>query len=138
MSGPLVFAGLIWLTVVIGFAAAWRFAPQRDPVEERLRAYGWQPGVDLEDGEEGERRQKYPLTQRLLMGLGLGPALAKALMRADVPMTAAEFTLVVLLVVALGCGDRHVAHRDAGGDRAGDPLWLSALSVSAQRARRSG
>ncbi len=102
MSGPLVFAGLIWLTVVIGFTAAWRFAPQRDPVEERLRAYGWQPGVDLENGEEGERRQKYPLTQRLLMGLGLGPALAKALMRADVPMTAAEFALVVLLVVALG------------------------------------
>jgi tight adherence protein B len=102
MSGALIFAVLIWLAVMIGFAAAWRFTPQRDPVEERLQAYGWQPGIDTDEINETERRQKYPLTQRLLMGLGLGPGLAKALMRADLPMTAAEFTLIVLLVVAFG------------------------------------
>lgn len=38
MSGALIFAVLIWLAVMIGFAAAWRFTPQRDPVEERLQA----------------------------------------------------------------------------------------------------
>ncbi len=102
MSGPLLFAALIWLVVVIGFVAAWRFAPQRDAVEERLRAYGWDPGVDLDEGSDAEQRKKYPLTQQLLMGLGTGPALAKALMRADIAMTAAEFTLIVLLIVALG------------------------------------
>ena len=102
MSGPLLFAGLIWLAVVIGFAAVWRFVPQRDAVDERLRAYGWQPGVDLDEDNGAERRRKYPLTQRLLMGLGTGPALSKALMRADIPMTAAEFSLVVLMIVALG------------------------------------
>ena len=36
------------------------------------------------------------------MGLGLGPALSKALMRADVPMTAAEFTLISLLIIGFG------------------------------------
>lgn len=102
MSGALLFAGLIWLTVIIGFAAAWRLTPQRDEVEERLRSYGWQPGVDLDEGNGGERRQNYPLTQRLLMGLGTGPGLARALMRADIAMTAAEFSLLVLLIVALG------------------------------------
>jgi tight adherence protein B len=102
MSGPLLFAALIGMAVVIGFAAAWRLTPQRDPVEERLRAYGWQPGVDLDAGNEDERRQKYPLTRRLLMGLGLGPALSKSLMRADVPLTAAEFSLIWLMIVALG------------------------------------
>ena len=57
MAGPLLFAGLIWLAVVIGFAAAWRLLPQRDPVEERLRSYGWQPGVDLdEDGRRNDSR----------------------------------------------------------------------------------
>ncbi len=102
MSSPLLFAALIWLAVMIGFAAAWRLAPQRDAVEERLRAYGWQPGVDLDEGDDTRRRQRYPLMQRLLTGLGLGPALAKGLMRADMPLTAAEFMLLVLSVVALG------------------------------------
>ena len=101
MSGPLLFAALIWLAVVIGFAATWRFVPQRDPVEERLRAYGWQAGVDLDEGE-GSERHKVPADERLLMRLGLGPALAKALMRADVSLTTAEFTLLWLLIVSFG------------------------------------
>jgi tight adherence protein B len=102
MAGPLLFAALIWIAVMIGFAAVWRLAPQRDEVEERLHAYGWQPGVDLDVNEDGEQRKKYPLTQRVLMRLGAGPALAKALMRADLPVTAAEFTLIVILIVAFG------------------------------------
>ena len=44
MSGPVLFAVLIWVAVLIGFAAIWRLTPQRDDVEERLRTYGWQPG----------------------------------------------------------------------------------------------
>jgi tight adherence protein B len=100
MAGPLLFAGLIWVAIMLGFLAAWRLAPQRDPVDERLHAYGWQPGVDLDD--DSEQRQKYPLTQRMLRRLGLGPALAESLMRADLPLTPAEFALVELMVVALG------------------------------------
>jgi tight adherence protein B len=42
------------------------------------------------------------LTQRLLLRLGLGPALVQALMRADVPLTAAEFALLVMLLAGFG------------------------------------
>lgn len=102
MSGAVVVAALIWVAVMIGFVAAWRLTPRGDAVEERLRTYGWQPGVDLDAPDGTERLQKYPLTRRLLMGLGLGPALAKSLMRADLSLTTAEFALIVLLVAALG------------------------------------
>lgn len=102
MAGSYMVAGLIWLAVMIAFAGIWRLTPQRDPVEERLRAYGWQPNLDLGDNETVDARRKYPLTQRLLLALGRGPAISRALMRADVPLTAAEFLLIVLVIVVLG------------------------------------
>lgn len=102
MASPLLFAALIWLAVMIGFAAVWRLAPQRDPVEDRLRAYGRQEGIDLDESIEGSPQQQYPLVQRVLLKVGLGPGLSRALMRSDLPLTAAEFTLIVTAVIAVG------------------------------------
>lgn len=101
-SGPILFAALIWLAVMILFMAVWRFAPQRDPVEARLRDYGFQPGVDLEAAGDAPARRRLPLMQRMVNGFGLGPALALGLMRADLAFTAAEFALIVLVAGGLG------------------------------------
>jgi len=48
------------------------------------------------------RRAAWSQVRRLLAGLGLGPRLATALGRADLPLTAAEFTVIILGAGFLG------------------------------------
>ena len=40
MNGPVIFAILIALTMLILFVAVWRMAPGKDPVTDRLGDYG--------------------------------------------------------------------------------------------------
>jgi tight adherence protein B len=105
MYGPLLFGVLVSVSVLVGFAALWQVLRTRDPVEGRLQEYGadayehW--GVDS-GAYADERRRTWPGINRLLAGLGLGPRLALALTRADVPLTAAEFTVLIVIVAVLG------------------------------------
>ena len=103
MNSALIVAVLAALSVISLFLALMRMVPQRDPLEERLAEYG------LTDYVRGPRREdrpaetgRFPALNRMLHGFGLGEKLAQALIRADVPLTAAEFALFMLLLGGLG------------------------------------
>ncbi len=103
MSSPFIVAVLAGLSILSFFLAMKRMVPQRDPLEQRLAEYG------LSDYVRGPRREdtntdpgRFPALNRMLHGFGLGEKLAQALIRADVPLTAAEFALVMLLFGAVG------------------------------------
>jgi tight adherence protein B len=85
MGLPLLFALLVGLTVMIGFAALWRLTARVDPVDARLKEYG----VTAE------------LAPDSASGFGLGPKLANSLTQADISLTAAEFVILSLLLVAV-------------------------------------
>ena len=98
MYGPLLFSILVAVAVLIGFFALWRYLSERDPVEARLQGYGVSGDGHQSAGpavHDTGRRRAWPGINRLLAGFGLGHSLAAALMRADVPLTAAEFALVM-------------------------------------------
>lgn len=99
MNGALIFGLLIALGIFVIFFGIYRLVPRRDPVAERLVEYGQ---MDLPANLEGTVRPVLPLTQRLLAGLGLGPKLAAALARADLPLTAAEYALIIFGAGFLG------------------------------------
>src|SRR5450759_4536514 len=101
--GPLLFGGLLALAVLLAFAALAARLRTRDPVEARLAEYGGVQQLEgaAETGKAGARR-KWPLVSRLLEGFGLGPRLARGLMRADLPLTAAKFSLIMIGLDGLG------------------------------------
>ncbi len=100
MTTQVIAAILTMFAVLSLFMALQGMTPQRDPMEQRLAEYG------LSDYVRGPKHRKEKpddsgrlhLLNRLLSGYGLGEKLAKALIRADVPLTAAEFTFVMLLL----------------------------------------
>jgi tight adherence protein B len=97
-----MFGVLVAASVVIAFAAVWRLTRNRNPVEARLTEYGGQGGAISDDRAAESGRPRLPMITRLVNGFGLGPALALSLTRADMPLTAAEFALIVFGVAALG------------------------------------
>jgi tight adherence protein B len=104
-AGPLLFGLLVGLAILVMFAALWQTVRTRDPVEERMEEYGAGGEVALSvDSQElvrGQRRA-WVTVGRILAGFGLGPRLAKELMRADVPLTAAEFALIMTALGIVG------------------------------------
>jgi tight adherence protein B len=98
VSGALAFGAFVSLSVFLLFVALWRLAEARDPVEERMRQYGITDEVvpRRRKGQAKEPRRKWGLVSRLLGRFGLGPRLAESLMRAGVPLTAAEFSIIAL------------------------------------------
>jgi tight adherence protein B len=98
VNGPLLFGILVAVGVLLGFIAVWRVMGSRDPAGERLERYASLEAAAGVDADEGTTRPRRTLTGlgRLLAGFGLGPRLATALARADLPLTAAEFVLIVL------------------------------------------
>jgi tight adherence protein B len=101
LSGPFLFSLFITLTVLLVFVGVWRLVLRRgDAVGDRLRDYAT---GELE-ADEGPRQRRPQLTgmNRLVNGFGLGPRLATALARADLPWTAAEFALLVVGAGMLG------------------------------------
>lgn len=103
MVGPLLFGLLVALAVLIGFVAVWRIVRSWDPVDARLAVYGASETreIGLETAHRGQRHA-WSGVNRLLAGFSLGPRLAMALSRADVMLTAAEFSLIVVGVALVG------------------------------------
>jgi tight adherence protein B len=102
-GGPLLFGLLVALAVLLGFVALWRILRSQDPTEERLKEYGaGEPAPAGAGAQPYSARRRLPTVTRLLAGFGLGPRLAAALARADLPLTAAEFAVIVVLAGALG------------------------------------
>jgi tight adherence protein B len=103
--GPLMFALLIGLGVLLGFVAMWRMLAREDPVTQRLKQYGVDPddlaGVDTGVSGAASKRRLSGLN-RLLSAFGLGPSLATALAQADLPITAAEYVLLTVLLGIVG------------------------------------
>jgi tight adherence protein B len=96
---PLLFALLVGLTVMIGFVALWRLIADEDPVDARLKELGIT--TELTTGNaSGATINPLPTVARRLNGFGLGPGLANALTQADISLTAAEFALINLMLVA--------------------------------------
>jgi tight adherence protein B len=103
MGTPLVVAALAGLSVLCLFLAFMRMVPQRDPLEERLAEYGLTEYVRAGRHKEVETETgRFSALNRILHGFGLGEKLAMALVRADVPLTAAEYSILMLLLGAVG------------------------------------
>ncbi len=102
MSTPLIAALLVAFAILSFFLALQRMAPQRDPMEARLAEYGLSNYVNgSRPKEQPKERRRFAVLSRLLHGYGMDAKLAHALMRADIPLTVAEFALIML---ALGAG----------------------------------
>jgi tight adherence protein B len=102
MSGSLLFGAAVGLLVMVLFVATWRLAGRRDPVEDRLRKFGEGDAGSTDAVSGVPRRPAWTGTNRLLAAMGVGPKLAISLTEADMPLTAAEFTLIVLLCFLAG------------------------------------
>jgi len=102
MTGPLLFCALVGLGTLIVFVGLWRTTKSLDPVEARTREYA--PGAKISAGDETHLAQRTVRSRlnRLVSGAGLGRRLATALVQSDVPLTAAEFAVVILGASALG------------------------------------
>lgn len=104
MNGPLLFGAAVGICVLIGFVATWRLIGQRDPVTDRLRTFGVsERDLTAADGVPGASgRPAWSGTNRMLSASGLSPRLAYALVQADLPLTAAEFTLIMVMCFVAG------------------------------------
>lgn len=102
LSLPLVVAILAGLAVFLVFMALWLLLQRHDPVEQRLTDYGV-TGELLGSRAGGPVRQRYPSAlRRFFSGFGIGPRLAMSLTQADVPLTAVEFVLLVVVLAGAG------------------------------------
>jgi tight adherence protein B len=104
MVGSLLLGLLVGAAVLVGFIGLWRLAGKDDPVGKRLEEYGTST-ADVGMADETEfagKRRRWSGANRLLARFGLGPRLADQLDRADLPMTAVEYTLIMLGTGVLG------------------------------------
>jgi tight adherence protein B len=101
--GPLLFGFLVAVVVFIIFLAVGRSLTTNEPVDERLAQYGITG--DLADGDAGtgasDKGAKLSGLNRALAGLSASASLSALLTRTDLPMTAAEFALIM---IGLGAG----------------------------------
>jgi tight adherence protein B len=103
MGFTLLFSVLLALAVIVFFLAFRRILDVRDPVDARLKQYGVTGAMPAETTSRAGRQPKtWPVTTRLINGFGVGPRLAADLMRADVPLTAAELALVAIAAALSG------------------------------------
>jgi tight adherence protein B len=103
MAYPLLFGILLSLTVLVFFLALRRVLDVRDPVDARLKQYGVTGEIaEVTTGETEGRPRTWPVITRLINGFGFGPALAADLVRADVPLTAAELALIAVAAGVAG------------------------------------
>jgi tight adherence protein B len=101
---PLLVGVLVGAATILTFIGVWRALGARDPVESRLLEYGGATPVDAPDDDDPRSRRRRSLTRlsRFLAGFGMGPRVAKQLSQADVPLTAAEYTMVMFLAAVGG------------------------------------
>jgi tight adherence protein B len=105
MTGPLIFGIFVATAVMVLFFALGRYLDREDPIAARIKEYGLDDGIPgrSENGGDGPKH-KWTGVNRLLKGAGLSKGLAAKLSRADVPMTVAEFTVLVAIIAAVGFG----------------------------------
>lgn len=97
MSGPLVVSVMVGASVLALFLAARQLLVQRlDPIELRLEEYGVGRDSNFQPAIPETRRDRWVGLNRLLQNLGWGPRLSTLLARADLPVTAAEYSLLIL------------------------------------------
>jgi tight adherence protein B len=91
-SGPLLFGVLLFAGVLVVFIGMWRTTVAMDPMEARMKELGMsaEQAAMVSGQAPGATAGS-----RMLNGLGMGAKLAESLRRADVPLTAVEFTLII-------------------------------------------
>lgn len=97
MAGPLLFALFVAVSIFMAFIALWRLTDTADPIEARLHEYGVTDELAVSsDSRVGRRRGRIGRGGVSLGSSSIGLHLTDLLTRADVPMTAAEYTLIIL------------------------------------------
>ena len=102
MTGALLFATLAAAGVFLLFVAMWRFLSTQEPVDERLKLYGMADEVPISVAEGQVDATRLTGLNRTLGGMSIGLRLAARLSRTDVPMTVAEFALLMIGMGAVG------------------------------------
>jgi tight adherence protein B len=98
ISVPLLVAVLTGFAVCLVFMALWLIFQKRDPIDQRLEEYGLQSALT-----PSPESRAIGLSYRTSGGKkGLGARLAFELKRADIPMTASEYTLIIIALAILG------------------------------------
>lgn len=99
MSGEMIVAVLVGLSVLTTFIGMRHFITNNDPVEDRLREYGLTEYIRQGNRarQESERKDRFRGVERLANGFGFGEKLRGMLQRADVPMSVGEFTMILLV-----------------------------------------
>ena len=127
MLGPLLFGVLLAGCVLLFFLALRGVLGARNnAVDARLEHYGIGIEPEAEAQPKGKSRRALPLVNQLINGFGMGPALARDLERAGMPMTAAEYALICL---ALGMA-AFVIGAWRGGSLVGLPGPLVGLAAA--------
>ena len=99
MLGPLLFGVLLAGCVLLFFLAMRGMMGSRNnAVDARLEEYGISIEPEAEAQPKGKRRRSWPLVNQLINGFGMGPALARDLERAGMPMTAAEYAMICIVL----------------------------------------
>jgi tight adherence protein B len=102
VTGALAFGLSIALAIIFVFVGIWRMAPRRDAMEERLQEYGYEDALPVEVGRATRGPRALAPLLRLAGRFSQGPRLAAALAQADIPLTAAEFSLIMIGLGGLG------------------------------------
>lgn len=96
MIGPLLFGLLVAVGVFFVFLAAGRALATDEPVDERLAQYGIADDFGVGAGEAGANGSRVNELNRMFRRLSISASLADLLARTDLPLTAAEFALIML------------------------------------------
>lgn len=103
MAGSLLFALFVAVSVFMTFVAFWRLTDRHDPVEARLKEYGVSGELVAPVPVADRRRPVMPGIGSVSLGRSSQVArLAELLTRADVPMTATEYLLIILGAALVG------------------------------------
>lgn len=102
MTGALLFSMLAAAGVFLLFIAMWRFLSAQEPLDERLKLYSMADEVSISVAEGQADATRLTGLNRTLGGMSIGLRLAARLSRTDVPMTVAEFALMMIGIGTVG------------------------------------